>query len=211
MARIICLANSTRPGGRCIAGIEIDTEKWVRPVSHFSNRAITWDIRNIEGEEPEILDIIDIPLEDHGPDEGCQPENRLVKPGKWQKVGRKRPREVLKYCEDDLIILHNHTDRVLATFFEKLPRRKWKSLQLVRNKNVSFNLDFWGKRRAFFRDGEGHYLELAVKDPDFLNKLVREEQVSSDCIMTISLAGPWSPSGTEPQRCYKLVAGVIEL
>ncbi len=86
MARIICLANSTRPGGRCIAGIDIETEEWVRPVSRSINRAITWDMRNIEGEEPQILDVIEIPLEDHGPDEGCQPENRLVKPGKWRKV-----------------------------------------------------------------------------------------------------------------------------
>lgn len=211
MARIICLANSTRPGGRCIAGIDIDTEKWVRPVSRSIKRAITLDMRNIEGEEPEILDVIDIPLEDHGPDEGCQPENRLVKSGKWRKVGRKRPRQVLKYCEDDSIILHNQTDRVLPTFIESLPKKKWKSLQLVRSKSVSFHLDYWGKRRAFFRDGKGHYLELAVKDPVFQNKLVRGEDVSSDCIMTISLAGPWAPSTTEPKRCYKLVAGVVEL
>ena len=165
-------------------------------------------MRNIEGEEPEILDVIEIPLEDHGPDDGCQPENRLVKPGKWRKVDQKKSREVINYCEDNSVILHNHIDRVLATFFEELPRRKWKSLQLIRNKNVSFNLDFWGKRRAFFCDGEGHGLELAVKDPVFLNKLVKEEPVSSDCIMTISLAGPWSPNETEPKRCYKLVAGL---
>lgn len=211
MARIICLANSTRPGGRCIAGIDVDTREWVRPVSRASNRAITWEMRNIEGKEPELLDVIEIPLENDGPDEGCQPENRLVKPGKWRKVGRKKPRALLKYCEDDFVILHNHTDRLLATFFENLPREKWKSLQLIRNKSVSFHLDYWGKRRAFFRDGQGHYLELTVKDPVFLNKLVREEDVSNDCIMTISLAGPWSPSETEAERCYKLVAGVIEL
>lgn len=211
MARIICLANSTRPGGRCIAGIDIDTEKWVRPVSRYNNRAITWDMRNIEGEEPEILDVIEIPLEDHGPDEGCQPENRLVKPGKWRIVDQKRPRQMLKYCDDDSTILHSGTDSVLATFFENLPRKKWKSLQLIRNKNVSFHLDYLGKRRAFFRDGKRQYLELAVKDPVFLNKLVKEEDVSSDCIMTISLAGPWAPSITEPKRCYKLVAGVVEL
>lgn len=211
MARIICLANSTRPGGRCIAGIDIDTGKWIRPVSRSINRAITWDMRNIEGEEPEILDVIEIPLENHGPDDGCQPENRLLKPGKWRKVGRKKPEELLKYREADSIILHSHTDCVLATFFENLPRMKWKSLQLVRNKSISFHLDYWGKWRAFFRDGKGRYIELAVKDPVFLNKLVSKENVSRDCIMTISLAGPWAPSITEPKRCYKLVAGVVEL
>ena len=211
MARIICLANSTRPGGRCIAGIDVDTGEWVRPLARANNRAITWEIRNLEGEEPNLLDVIEIPIEDSGPDNGCQPENRLIQSGKWRKVGQKRPSAVLKYCENDDIILHNHEDRVVASFFDGIPRIQWKSLQLVRNRNVRFYLDYWGKRRAVFRDGQGHYLELAVKDPVFLKKLVKNEDISEDCIMAISLAGPWSLSDTEIKYCYKLVAGVIEM
>ena len=32
MSRLVCLANSARPGGQCIAGIDLDTRQWVRPV-----------------------------------------------------------------------------------------------------------------------------------------------------------------------------------
>jgi hypothetical protein len=30
--RILCLANSIREGGRCVAGIDYATGRWVRPV-----------------------------------------------------------------------------------------------------------------------------------------------------------------------------------
>lgn len=32
MTRLICLANSRRDGGRCIAGIDIDSGQWIRPI-----------------------------------------------------------------------------------------------------------------------------------------------------------------------------------
>jgi hypothetical protein len=31
MVKIICLANSWKHGERCIAGINPDTKKWIRP------------------------------------------------------------------------------------------------------------------------------------------------------------------------------------
>lgn len=30
--RMICLANSRKIGGRCVAGIDVNTGEWVRPV-----------------------------------------------------------------------------------------------------------------------------------------------------------------------------------
>ena len=40
MTQIICLANSIRPGGRCIAGKDPNTGEWIRPVKDGTNRAI---------------------------------------------------------------------------------------------------------------------------------------------------------------------------
>jgi len=81
MRRIICLANSYKHNERCIAGIDIESGAWVRLVSNRKDRAIAGTMRLINGKEPQLLDILEIPLENHGPDEGCQPENRLLKPG----------------------------------------------------------------------------------------------------------------------------------
>lgn len=124
MGRIVCLANSYKHNERCIAGIDVETGKWVRPVSSREDRAITKAMRAINGKEPQILDVLEIPLENHGPDEGCQPENRLLKPGQWRIVNRMKPEKLLEYCEDDRVILNNHQDCVSPNFFSEIPRKK---------------------------------------------------------------------------------------
>jgi hypothetical protein len=214
MARIICLANSYKHGGRCIAGIDQDTGKWIRPVPDSKNGAVTSAMRLINGKEPQVLDIIEIPLEDFGPDEGCQSENRLLKSGKWKKVGRITAKDLLRYCEDDNIILHNRQEYVLPAFFTKLPRDKWRSLQLVHSANVSFKPDRYKQNqwRVVFRYEKGNVLDLKLTDPIVSDRLRRQEKISKSCILTVSLATPWSPSdGKQPARCYKMVAGVVEL
>ena len=214
MARIICLANSYKGGGqRCVAGIDIDTGKWVRPVPQNPNRAVTAARRLIDGQEPQMLDIIEIPLEDYGPDEGCQPENRLLKPGKWKKVGRITAQDLLKYCQDDTVILHTHQDYVPPEFFTTHPKTEWRSLQLVHTSNVRFVLNPWQKWRARFHDGTRTQLALKITDPVVLDKLRNGTNISENCIMTVSLATPWKPPDKpeEPERCYKMVAGVVEL
>lgn len=212
MARIICLANSFKHGGRCIAGIDIDTQKWIRPVPDGNGDAVTSAMRLIDGKEPQILDIIDIPILDSGPDKGCQPENRTLKAGKWRKLDQITAQDLLKYCEDDSVILHNHQEYVLPEVFTKLPTGKWKSLQLVHNTNVGFTPAYKQNQwRVVFRDGKGHVLDLKLTDPLASDKL-RKDKISKNCILTVSLATRWSPSdGKQPERCYKMVAGVVEL
>ncbi|MFO0968577.1 MAG: hypothetical protein U0793_23720 [Gemmataceae bacterium] len=34
---LICLANSWKHGGRCVAGIKIDGSGWIRPVGSFAD------------------------------------------------------------------------------------------------------------------------------------------------------------------------------
>lgn len=211
--RLVILANSFREGERCIAGIDIDTGAWVRPVSNLATRAITWQMRNINGREPELLDVVEVSLQNHGPDDGCQPENRTLDPIPWKKVAVMTAREVLRYCEDDEIILHNHDDFVEASYFEQIPKSQWKSLQLVHPINVQFHPDTWERKkwRALLKHGQNMRLDLAVTDPRIIERLDGRQNIREDCLLTISLAGPWTPDGIQPKRCYKLVAGVIEL
>jgi hypothetical protein len=214
MSKIICLANSYKGGGeRCIADIDPDTRMWIRPVLGNKSRAVTSPMRLIDGKEPQVLDILEIPLEDFGPDEGCQPENRLLKAGKWKKVGQIAPKDLLKYCEDDSVILHNHQEYVPPEFFTKLPKSKWRSLQLVHNTKVKFERAYKPNQwRVVFRNGKGHVLDLKLTDPLISDRLRKNEKISNNCILTVSLATPWSPQGSnQPERCYKMVAGVVGL
>ena len=40
--KLLVLANSYKPGGRCIAGIDLDTGKWVRPVGDLPEGSISF-------------------------------------------------------------------------------------------------------------------------------------------------------------------------
>lgn len=209
MAEIIILANSFKPGGYCMAGVDSRTGEWVRPVSRDVSRAIQESVAKKIG----ILDVVEIPLAADRPMDRYQKENHFVDSGDWKVVGRKSPSEIIRYCEDSTIILHSDTNYVEPKYFESLPFEQWKSLQLIRT-NVDFSKDTYkqGHWRASIKDGSEHLLYLKVTDSIIVAKLNDGAEVGSDCILTMSLASPWAPStGSQPERCYKLVAGVMEL
>lgn len=80
--RIVCLANSRKMLGRCVAGKEISSDSefgaWVRPVSNRPTEEISVDERRYEnGEDPSLLDIISIQMRGHVP-HAHQTENHLI-------------------------------------------------------------------------------------------------------------------------------------
>ncbi len=91
MKRIVCLANSRKQAGRCIAGREwVGREErgsWIRPVSARDNQEVSeYERQYIDGSDPRVLDIIDVPVKRQLPDD-FQTENWLIDPGYyWQKV-----------------------------------------------------------------------------------------------------------------------------
>lgn len=113
---IICLANSRKHGDRCIAGINPQTGEWVRPVSHLNDGRVPKPMRLIDGQEPQLLDILEIPLADDGPDFGFEKENRSILPGKWRKLGRVYPQNMLPFCEHNRAMLHNDKKYVSVTY-----------------------------------------------------------------------------------------------
>lgn len=211
MTQIICLANSIRPGGRCIAGKDLKTGEWIRPVNDNSNRAIPNSFTLAKSLK--LMDIVEIPLKSNVLSDKYQRENRLVDNWSWNIVGRATIGNVIKLCESNAQILHNDIDHVDATDMDLLPMPDWKSLQLIQTQ-VQFVPDSYdnSRWRAEFQDGLGNDYSLKVTDPDFDTKLRSGSSVSSDCILCISLPEPWKPdTGNQPLRSYKLVAGVIEL
>ncbi|MHC4212149.1 MAG: dual OB domain-containing protein [Planctomycetota bacterium] len=204
--KIICLANSYKHNGRCIAGID-GAGRWVRPVSSSQKRAIDKDTRIIDENEPQILDVLEIPLHAHGPVDGCQPENKLLKAGQWKRVGQARAKDLLKYCEDDSVILHNNRDHVPASCFRVIPSYGWKSLQLIHNENVTFEQDKNNKAkwRANFINSKGTGLSLRVTDPAICERLEQGEHITKDCLLTISMAPGWSPDKKTSKNAISLL------
>lgn len=78
---ILCLANSRKLSGRCIAGKEVDGGKigsWIRPVSDRASHEISEnDMQYENGQSAKLLDIITIPMIEPRP-HAYQTENHLI-------------------------------------------------------------------------------------------------------------------------------------
>lgn len=86
---IVCLANSRKISGRCIAGKEINApNSWVRPVSSREHEEISEEERRYEnGQKSQVLDIIRIQFIEYK-ENTFQTENILIDSGYyWEKTG----------------------------------------------------------------------------------------------------------------------------
>ena len=116
--RIVCLANSRKLNGRCIAGIEIaDGQRlgWIRPVSARQHQEVSQDEQQyVDGTEPHVLDIRTVPLLDPVPRDHQQ-ENWLLE----DKAGPERRPCLLAIWSDSSIQL-SHSGSTGITLEEEL-------------------------------------------------------------------------------------------
>jgi hypothetical protein len=211
MTQIICLANSIKRQERCIAGINPETGKWLRPIykNYPDNGRVPRKIRLIDGEEPALLDILDIPLEDSGLDFGFESENRNIAQGQWRKVGQVSPQDVLRFASRNNLILHNSSRYVTVQYLQSLLPQKRQTLQLVYVDKLIISSD---QRAKLILNNSCLLEKIKITDPILLKKSYSGYQVSGSCLVTISLSMPFRPDDSwEVDPCWKLVAGVIEL
>lgn len=88
---IICLANSRKVSGRCVAGMIVggkDKHSWLRPISDRPSGEISeFERRYQDGTKAQVLDKIKIFYKKPEPD-GFQIENHLIESGfYWEKIG----------------------------------------------------------------------------------------------------------------------------
>lgn len=216
MVQIICLANSLKQQERCIAGINPSTGKWVRPISsdRLKDGRVAKNVRLVNGKEPALLDILEIPLEQIGCDFGFESENLTIASGAWQQVGRVKPEDILQYCGNYSHILHNCQKNVAPTFLQSLPFDERRTLQLVYAKQLS--IARWGgtKWRGTIVTEHGQQLtDASITDLALIQRLASGYRPERPCLVTVSLSMPFCPSDSWKGECpcWKLIAGVIEL
>jgi hypothetical protein len=217
-ARILCLANSWKRSAHCVAGIDLATGRWVRPVTDTADGGVPEHIRKLRKREPALLDILDIPLAADGPDFGFECENRLILPGRWYLDGRAQPAEVLRYVARGLPILHNDEPWVTLPFMHTLPFAERRTLQLV--ETVAFRAHLSRRQHGLrnvwigtLTDTAGQQLTANITDPVYCAHLDLGHAPAARCLVTVSLSMPWRRPDRpdDEERCYKLIAGVIEL
>ncbi len=209
---VLCLANSPKENARCIAGIDLATQRLVRPVA-AGTQAIPSEWINLDGREIRPLDVIRIPFTQGDAVVPYQAENRYCTQS-WSRVSRWKPDEVRRFCESDDRILGTVDSEAIPERVFKLQRHgrsRWKSLQLIHARNVQFEQakDKWVGQ---FRTRSGRDYGLRVTDENFTQSLTGPAE--GPCALLLSLTRPWkhhlSPKN-KPKKCYKLIAGVIPL
>lgn len=218
--QLICLANSRKYSGVCVAGKEWTNETvgaWVRPVSAESTGELSQGITLLpNGRTPRLLDIITVPLLESRP-HAYQPENRLIREGPWGWSGTFDPSRLGELVDevDGLWINGHHShsgrnDRMPLAVVEKtLPS----SLLFIRPESLSIGVEQDSRglnrvRAEFIFKGKTY--RLAVTDPDVqgdtLQLAVGEYPLGCrEAYLTISLSEPFE------SFCYKLVTAVILL
>jgi len=217
---IVCLANSRKYSGRCIAGKELfgsHTGEWIRPVSNRETGELSLkeaSYRN--GKTPELLDVIAIPLTRHSPD-SYQTENYLVDKGPWVKKRQFPISDLSRLCDhaDSLWIDGYHSNNGLNDRIpeELVKKRVTSSLLFIRPERVSFTIEEGPNllkrvRSRFTLAGLEYW--LSVTDPLVENRYFHEDVGQypinkRDLYFTISIGESYEG------YCYKLVAGVVNL
>ncbi|MBX3234599.1 MAG: hypothetical protein KF814_00485 [Nitrospiraceae bacterium] len=219
--RIVCLANSRKLHGRCIAGRELVGGKpvgWIRPVSDREREEVSEYERQYEdGSDPILLDVIEVPLAEPRP-KGYQQENWLLDPAQyWVKMGRFAWNDLTHLADTrgPLWLNVHHTYNGLN---DEIPLEQAQairsSLKLIHVDGVELHVFRTGgvfgnpKRRVQARfQFAGDDYRLWVTDP----VIERDYLAQGDgvytlkyCYLTISLGEPYNGN------CYKLVAAVIQ-
>jgi hypothetical protein len=215
--RLVCLANSRKLSGRCIAGKEL-TGAWVRPVSDRPKQEVSEEERQYnDGSDPRVLDIMDVPMKYHLPN-SYQSENWLLDPEQyWVLVRRAGWNDLNALADHPEGLWVNESsssvglnDRVEHGSAERLTS----SLYLIRPEKVMLRVfapgaDFGNPKRRVQADlwyGRVNY-RLWITDPlveqTYLARKDGNYQVG-ECFATVSL-GERHDDG----YCYKLVAALI--
>jgi len=210
--RLICLANSFKEGGRCIAGIELDSNnipvfvnsipKWIRPVCNTEHG----EIPNNIAQPFKILDIIELDVTGLKP-ESYQSENVTFNETSIKTVGTFERNKLVNLCDGRSLIFRNKGKAVSLDAIGTLNH----SLMLASVNQFEVTQKIYedkpGKSqiRLVFTYNDNRY-DFPVTDPVFLHRhqgnpdfLVGAAQV----YLCLSLGIAWE--GWH----YKLIAGII--
>jgi hypothetical protein len=219
--RLVCLANSRKLGGRCIAGMELIRQRpvgWIRPVSTREHEEVSErECQYEDGSGPQLLDIIDVHLLEAQPKDYQQENWLLDRYEYWVKVSR--------LALDDLPGL---TDPVAPLWINGHSTSKGLNdiipLSLTSDLNSSLRFIFAENLTlSVFKTGEasdrprrrvqgkfqynGTPYGFWVTDPVYEREYLTKQDGNYDIgerFLTISLGEPYNDS------CHKLIAAIIK-
>ena len=202
---LVCLANSKKRGGSCIAGKDTVSKAWVRPVP--SPQGGAWNINGLD-----VLDEFSFPtgkrvLLNH------QTENVLAQPGNWQIQSRNnfsvirnmidRPQAIWRFPGD------THQDRVSFAKIQTMGVNN--SLYLIEAQGMLFYYGRGARGRKHLKSKfayNGFVYDFSVTDPTIDTDLSAMADGFYRCMSPINYVCV-SLGENYNGFCYKLIASVI--
>ena len=211
--RFVCLANSYKEGGRCVAGIELENDntpkrkngnaKWIRPVCNTLHGEIPTDLVAALN----LLDIIEIDTTDCPDEKNYQSENIYFSENSIKVVGRFDSENLDSLLDSRRLIFDSRGKALSEEFVEGLSY----SLMFISTNEFQIlskpSEDRAKKiqiRMLFCYHGTEY--DFPVTDPVFLHKYqVNRSFISqyNHAYLCVSVGIPWN------NWHYKLAAGII--
>ena len=228
---IVILANSRRHDGHCIAGKDIATGEWIRPINILGrgqeriDQAAFLDgdfqLLGLDVSGPHILDCVRI-----GIGNDCalyyQPENKFIDGNPWEKLGRissHRISELIDTAEhcflrdtdthhayipaNDLVT----TPPTMSLNFLHLTRRS-NNIEIIHTTNMRNK----PQQRMRFDYGSKKY-NLAITDYRYENLVAQsandDDKIFDDFYMTLGLGEKFTPRNTNLELHYRFIVGIV--
>ena len=224
---IVCLANSRKRQGRCVAGLRVDGKGWLRPVGSNAEGVLHPHHYTLPDDtEPQLGDVLRVHCSRPNP-RPYHPEDWVVMSLPWERVadglGRNKYDWLRPYLSSDPLLLGSPGERVALARLQAHPVAR--SLSLIAPQNIKWHiaLNKEGERRirVDFTLNGGHY-SLPLTDPVWEQRLlhlkagVYERETAridadAEVWLTVSLSEPFAPAEQDAEFCYKLVVGVLVL
>ena len=216
--QIAILAKSAKNGNFCVAGFDLDTKNWLRPISDNpeTKDAVTFDDATyLNGDEihaVKIFDVVEIEVEEKISDNPIQPENfYYAKNSRWKKIGETDLKHILKWRGyDDRQEIFFSGERTISPE-EIKSRERRESLLLLSATNFVVRVEVSDRKKfyAHFDYNGKRYLRFGVGDlkirKQFENNEEGEYFFADEVSMVCSLTNPFF----ETNLCYKMVAQIF--
>ena len=213
---LIILAESAKYNNYCVAGVDADSGKWIRPISEkpeLEEAVPIDDLKYPDGSRVELLDVVEIKFSDRAADNPIQPENFFYNAKYyWQKVGSVTLQEVidLRGFDNRDKIFYTDNRSILGADVENFPARE--SLLLLPVANLFIAVEEAEDHKKFFGDFEYRgkkFHRFSVGDiavrKKFADNGVGKYFFKENAAVVFSLTNPFHYNA----ECYKMLAQIF--
>lgn len=214
--KLVILAESAKFNNFCVAGVDIDTGEWIRPISEkieLEEAVPLEDLKYPDGSQVELLDVAEIKFSDRSANNPIQPENFFYNPKYfWQKVGKVTLQDVIDARGFDFRdkIFFNNERSIFCADVLKFPDRE--SLLLLPVKNLFISVEEDKNHKKFFADFDYRgkkFFRFSVGDIAVRKKFAAHKSgkyfLKNDAEVVFSLTNPFKYNA----ECYKMLAQIF--